>query len=85
MFLVYVYDGIFFSLDGMSIDSVIKELKNSKLKLEDQGHPAVYVGVNMKKQGDGSYEFTQPALTQLIIEDVRLGTRTTPKPTAMCA
>ena len=80
VFLVYVDDVIFFSLDGTSTENVIKELQDSKLKLEDQGHPADYVGVNIKKQGGGSYEFTQPALTQKIFEDVRLGPRTTPKP-----
>ena len=64
---------------------MIKELKYSKLKLEDQGHPADYEGVNIKKQGDGSYEFKQPSLTQKIIEDVRLGHRTTPKHIPMCA
>ena len=30
----------------------------SKLKLEYQGHPADYVGVNIKKEGDELYEFT---------------------------
>ena len=84
VFLVYIDDGIFFSLDGTSIDNLIKELQYSKLKLEDQGHPADCVGVNIKKQGDGSYEFMQPALTHQIIEDVRLGPRTTPKPIPVC-
>ena len=56
VFLVYVDDVIFFSLDGTSTENVIKELQDSKLKLEDQGHPADYVGVNIKKQGDESYE-----------------------------
>ena len=84
-FLVYIDYGIFDSLDGTSIGSVIKELKYPKIKLEEQGHPDDYVGVNTKKQGEGSYEFTQPTLTQKIIEDVRLGPRTTPKPIPMCA
>ena len=85
VFLAYVDDGIFVSLDGTSIDNVIKELQDSKLKLEDQGNPADYVGVNTKKQGDGSYEFTQPSLTHKIIKDVHLGPRTTPKPIPICA
>ena len=51
--LVYVDDGIFVSLDGTPIGSVIKELKDSKLKLEDQWHPADYVGVNINTQGGG--------------------------------
>ena len=67
VFLVYVDDGMFFSLDGTSIHDVIKELNDSKLKLEDQGHPTDDVGVNIKKQGDGSYEFMQSVLTQQII------------------
>ena len=53
VFLAYVYDGIFVSLYGTSINNVIKELKYSKLNLEDQGNPADYVGVNTKKQRDG--------------------------------
>ena len=72
-------------MDGTSIDSVIKELKDSKFKLEDQGHTAEYVGVNIKNQGDGSYDFMQPTLTQKIIEDVRLGPKTTTKPIPICA
>ena len=72
-------------MEGTSIDNVIKELQYSKLKLEDQGHPTDYVGVNIKKQWYESYDFTHPALTQQIIEDIRLGTRTTPKPITMCA
>ena len=40
VFLVYVDGGIFVSLDGSSIDNVIKELMDTNLKLEDQGHPA---------------------------------------------
>ena len=85
VFLVYVEDGIFVSLDGTSIDNVIRELQDFKLKLEEQGHTADYVGVNIKKQGDGLYKFMQPALTQQIIEDVSLGPRTTPKPIPMFA
>ena len=36
----------------------------SKIKLEDQGYPDDYVGVNTNKKGYGSNEFMQPALTQ---------------------
>ena len=85
VFLVYVDDGIFVSLYNTSIDSAIKELMDSELKLEDQGHPADYLGVNTKNQGDGLYVFTQPTLTQQIIEDVCLGSRITPKPILICA
>jgi hypothetical protein len=42
------------------------------LNIEDEGHPTDYVGVNIKKLKDGSYEFTQRALIDSIINDVGL-------------
>ncbi len=42
------------------------------MNIEDQGHPADYVGVNIKKLRDGPYEFTQRTLTDAIIDDVGL-------------
>ena len=51
------------------------------LNIEDQGHPADYVGVNIKKLKDGSYEFTQRALIDSIISDVGLtDSKTKPVP-----
>ena len=82
--LVYIDDTILVSLDGTSIDNEIKELMVSKLNLEDQGHPANSVGVNIKNQGDESYEFMQPALTQQIIEDVSIGPRSAKKHIPIC-
>ncbi len=56
----------------MHLQEVIKEIQNLGLNIEDQGHPADYVGVNIKKLKDGSYEFTQRALIDSIINDVGL-------------
>ncbi len=50
----------------------IKELQGLGLDIEDQGHPADYVGVNISKLQDGSYEFTQRALIDSIINDIGL-------------
>ena len=83
--LLYVDDGIFVSLDGSDIDETIRELQRENLKIEDQGHPADYVGVNINKLPDNSYEFTQPALTHHIIDDIGLGPNATTKPIPMCA
>jgi hypothetical protein len=58
-FMVYVDDGIFLGSDDLQLQEVIKEIQNLGLNIEDQGHPAGYVGVNIKKLKDGSYEFTQ--------------------------
>jgi hypothetical protein len=72
IFMVYVDDGIFLGSNDSQLQKVIKEIQNLGLNIEDQGHPADYVGVNIKKLKDGSYEFTQQALIDSIINDVGL-------------
>jgi hypothetical protein len=72
IFMVYVDDGIFVGSDDTQLQDIIKEVQNLGLNIEDQGHPADYVGVNINKLRDGSYEFTQRALIDSIIEDVGL-------------
>ncbi len=59
IFMVYVDDGIFLGSNDSQLQEVIKEIQNLGLNIEDQGHPADYVGVNIKKLKDGSYELTQ--------------------------
>ena len=48
------------------------EIQDLGLNIEDQGHPADSIGVNIKKLKDGSYEFTQRVLIDSIINGVRL-------------
>jgi hypothetical protein len=59
IFMVFVDNGIFLGSDDSQLHEVIKEIQNLGLNIEDQGHPADYVGVNIKKLKDGSYEITQ--------------------------
>ncbi len=47
-------------------------MQNLKLDIEDQGHPADYVGVNIKRIKDGSIKLSQQALIGTIIEDADL-------------
>jgi hypothetical protein len=72
IFMVYVDDGIFLGKDDNQLKQVIQEIQGTWLKIEDQGHPADYVGVNIKKMRDGSYKFTQRTLIDAIIKDVNL-------------
>jgi len=58
--------------DDSKLQDAIKEIQDSGLNIEDQGHPADYVGINIKKLRVGSYEFTQRALIDAIIDDVGL-------------
>jgi hypothetical protein len=59
IFMVYMDNGIFLGSNDTQLQEVIKEIQDLRLKIEDQGHPANYVGVNIKKLKDGSYKFTQ--------------------------
>jgi hypothetical protein len=70
--MVYVDDGIFLGDDDSKLQQAIKDIQDKGLNIEDQGHPADYVGVNIKKLRDGSYELTQHALIDSIISDVGL-------------
>ncbi len=72
IFMVYVDDGIFLGSDDAKLQEAIKDIQDLGLNIEDQGHPADYVGVNIKKLRDGSYEFTQRALIDSIIIDFGL-------------
>jgi hypothetical protein len=47
-------------------------MRNLDLDIEDQGHPADYIGVNIKQMKDGSMELSQRALINTIIQDADL-------------
>ncbi len=55
------------------MESSWDQLRNLKLSIEDQGHPADYVGVSIKKLKNGIIELAQQALIDSIISDVALG------------
>ncbi len=70
--MVYVDDGIFLGSNNLQLQEVIEEIQNLGLNIDDQGHSVDYVDVNTKKLKDGFYEFTQQALIDSIINDIRL-------------
>jgi hypothetical protein len=70
IFIVYVDDGIFLAPSDQQLCDIINELRNLKLSIEDQGHPANYVGVSIKKLKNDVIELTQQALIDSIISDV---------------
>ncbi len=70
--MVYIDNGIFLGSNILQLHEVIKKIQNLGLNIEDQGHPADYVGVNIKKLKDGLYEFTQQAVIDSIINAVGL-------------
>jgi hypothetical protein len=62
IFMVYVDNGIFLGSNDLQLQEVIKEIQNTGLNIDDLGNPVDYVGVNIKKLKDGSYEFTQTSI-----------------------
>ncbi len=72
IFMVYMDEGILLGDDDSNLQQAIKDIQDIELNIEDQGHPADYVGVNIRKLRDGSYEFTQRTLIDSIISDVGL-------------
>ncbi len=79
--MVYVDDGIFLGNDDVQLLQAIKEIHGLGLNIKDQGHPADFVGVGIKKHCVGFYEFTQCALIDSIIEDAGISnSKTKPVP-----
>jgi hypothetical protein len=72
IFMVYVDDSIFLGSYDLQLQEVIKEIQNLGLNIDDQGHPVDFVGVNIKNLKDCSYEFTQQAVIDSIINDIGL-------------
>jgi hypothetical protein len=72
IFMVYMDNDIFLGSNNSQLQEGIKEIQYLGLNIEDQGHPVDYVGANIKKLKDVSYEFAQQALLDSIIDDVGL-------------
>ncbi len=72
IFLVYVNNSIFFGKDNTQLKKVIRDIQETGLNIKDQGHPADYACINIKKMCKGSYKFTQHALINAIIIEVNL-------------
>ncbi len=79
--MVYVNDGIFIGDNDSQLTTAINEIQALGLNIEDQGHPADYVGISIKRLKNGSYEFTQCTRIDSIIDDVGLtNSKTKPVP-----
>ncbi len=78
---MYVDNGIFLGPSDKVLTQVIHKIKDTGLDMEDQGYTSNYVGFNMHKEADGTYNFTQLTLIDTIILDIGLkGKYKTPVP-----
>jgi hypothetical protein len=72
IFMVYIDDGFFLGPKNEQLRQAIRDIQNAGLNIEDQGHPADYVEVNIRKTKNGSYEFSQRVLIDSIIQELGL-------------
>eukprot|EP00957_Ditylum_brightwellii_P197618 15055429-Ditylum_brightwellii.AAC.2 len=68
--LTYVDDCILVSKSQKAIDEPVESLKNGKEQflLTDEGDIDKFLGIELKHNKDGSFEMTQPHLTERIIK-----------------
>jgi hypothetical protein len=54
IFMVYIDDSIFLGKNNAKLKDIIREIQETDLNIKDQGHPAYYARVNIKKMQDSS-------------------------------
>jgi hypothetical protein len=59
IFIAYVDDALAFDMNGDVLDSLLQELRDTGLRLDDMGHPSDYIGVNSKQRRNGKAAATQ--------------------------
>ena len=77
--IVYVHDGIIFDMDNKNLDNFAQELRDTGTDVDNQSQPLDYVGVNIQREEDEAYLFSQQvlitffqALIDVVISNVRL-------------
>ena len=83
LFLVYIDDCIVFGPTAGAIDQEVKDLRTSpqQITVDDQGDVGDFLGIQIKKQEDGSVHLSQPQLIDSIIKDLHLKPSSNPKST----
>jgi len=74
--LVYVDDSILLGPDGKELKK-LKEMIASKFDIQEEGDLCDYLGIQIKKQKDGTLTLTQPHLIESILKDLKLNNQNT--------
>jgi hypothetical protein len=82
MYSLYTDDSILTAPTDEELDQAIEDMSNAGLELTVEGILEDFLGVNIKKLDDGSYELTQPRLIDSILEEV-FGSDPLPSPKAI--
>ena len=81
--LVYINDCIMFGPNTQAIDQVVKDLRScpQQFTVDDQVDVVDFLGIQIKRETDGSIQFSQPQLIDSIIQDLHLLPGSNPKST----
>ena len=86
LYALYTDDSILVGPDKSEIDGIIQDMIKVGLKITDEGTLEDFLGVNITKQPDGSFELKQPHLVDQILEDLKMTSnvkeKTTPAPSS---
>ena len=72
IYVLYTDDSILMGPDEKELDEIIKLLRKQGLDLTVEGDIADFLGVELKREPDGSINCTQPQLIKKILDDLRL-------------
>ena len=72
VYMLYTDDSILAGPCKDEIERIIKDLKQAKLKITDEGDIQDFLGVNITKKSDGTIHLTQPHLVDQILQDLRM-------------
>jgi hypothetical protein len=71
IFIVYTDDTILLHPDQKEIDTLVEKLGET-FEIEDQGELSDYLGIKIERKPDGTLEWSQPTLTQSILNNLKL-------------
>ena len=72
MYVLYTDDSILAGPNEAELQHLIDEMQRAGLKLTVDGDISDFLGVNIKKHDNGTFELTQPHLIDQVLEDLRL-------------
>ena len=81
LYALYTDDSILVGPDKSEIDKIIQDMVTVGLKITDEGTLEDFLGVNITKQPNGSFELKQPHLVDQILEDLKMTSNVKEKPT----
>lgn len=82
IYILYIDDSIIIAPELRDIEECIQEIKNTNLKLTDEGIVSEFLGVKIERRGKDTILFSQPTLIKTILQELRLlnnQTTSTPK------